>query len=292
MAEQDTNATENTQDANSNVNVQNVDGAQSANVNLTMEEGKQAQPAEGPKPEDLGVTKEQFDKYYNTEKGEYNWQAHAKELEFKASQRADKSAEDPKQQSLDLKDGITEDQATNAIEQAGLNFDDLETKIVENGDIDKADYEALSKIGIPEEITQGYIQNLKDNATRHIENVFSAFGGEDNFEKAKAAAQKEYSPAELDNLTAQLADPNQYKLAVDVLSAKAGLVPNERGEALAGPNATAGQGTVVPYANQAEMVADMRDARYRTDANYRNRVQARVAASTFVDNPRLHSGGL
>lgn len=274
--------------------VKSVQGSHEEKVTMTMAEGKQAAaPAdEGPSAEKLGVTQAQFDKFFDTKSGEYNWQAHAKEAEFKAAQRGKGQEADAEEKPADDAT-TTEADAKAAAEKAGLDWSALETKVINDGDLGADDYEALKGIGIPEEIVKDYIGGLKERAELHVQNVMSAFGGEAGLQAAAEFAQKNYSEAEIAELEAQLADPARYKLAVDLLMSKSGRPPVERGAAISGPNAAApGTTEVKPFASQDELTRAIQDPRYKTDPAYRQDVERRAARSSYDNNPRAHTSGL
>ena len=261
-----------------------VEGANSASVNLSMEEGKATAPSNEVTAESLGVAPEQFDKYYKD--GQYNWEAHAKELQFKEQQQAKKA---PEQQANQPAAAPAE--AQEAVENAGLNWDTLGDKIVTDGDIGEADYKALEEIGIPTDIAKEYVEAVKFRTETHVNQVTEFFGGEQQFEAVKTWAQQNYSEAELDALSAQLSDPQSWKLAADMLSTKAGHLPSSN--ATYGPNAGSAAGTTVqPYGSQQEMIADQRRPEYKRDPSFRAQVVERARVSNFEQNPRAHSGGM
>lgn len=267
------------------VNAQTVQGSNEANVDLTMAEGKAATPPEGPTAETLGVNEQQFEKYFDAKTGQYNWQAHAKELEFAAQQKP--KAEADSKADAETKDAATatDAEAQKAAEAAGLDWQALGVKILNDGDIEAADYEALEKSGVPKEIVKEYISLMTDSAERHVNEVLESFGGEEQFNKVREWAQKNMSSEELATLEHQLADKTAYKSAVETLMTKAGAtgVVNT-------PMRTGTTGAVEGFKTQAEMVAAMRDPRYRRDAAYRTSVEAKVAASKWDVNPRQHVG--
>lgn len=259
------------------VNTTVVQGSKSADIGMTIAEGQKAQPSNEPTAESLGVTAQQFEKYYKD--GNYNWEAHAKEQQYILEQRSKQP-----EQAQDQSASTSETEAQGLVEQAGLNWDDLGQKIASKGDLDVADYQALQKIGVPEHIVKDYVNSVHRNAEAHVSNVMGAFGGEQNFERIKSWAQENYNEAQLQQLESALADPSGYQLAVDLLLARSGMAGP------VAPNAAYGGTTQVEgYSSQAEMVMAMRDPRYRNDVGYRREVEAKVAASTWGANPRQHS---
>ena len=278
--------------ATPDVTVQNTNGGQSADINLSMADtaaaAAAAANADPNTAASLGVTDAQFAKYYNATDKSYNWQAHATEKDFreKAAAPADAATEDSTPAADDAA-------AATAIGNAGLDFAVLESQVIDDGDIDAASYAALEAIGIPKEIVADYIEGVKDRATNQVADVLDAFGGDENLNKVKVYAQANYTMEEMNDLDAKLADPKQYKAVVDMLRHQAGILPSSTGAPVNANNSFGGGSDGVEgYASEGQMIADMRLPRYKTDATFRQEVTAKVAASNFNNNPRSHSGGL
>lgn len=258
-----------------------VEGSSAEQINLTMAEGKAAAPVEGPTAESLGVNEAQFAKF-NSATG-YNWQAHAKELQFAADQKVT----EPVIPTGDTKPAEANDpEAQKVAESAGLNWEELGVKILNDGDISAEDYTKLAEVGVPKEVVSEYIGLLNDKGEQHVKNVFNEFGGEDQFEQVKTWAQSHYSEGDLQILEKQLGNPAEYKMAVETMKTKAGITSGPVNAAQGTTGASSGDG----YKSQAEMVTAMRDPKYRQDAAYRATVEAKVAASKWDENPRQHVG--
>ncbi len=260
--------------------------------------------------ETFGVTPEQFTKYFDTSKGLYNWQAHAVEADYKIAQKTSQVPAAPAAVTAVpgtlpapgappgpvTPPGVPDPAAAQKIAQgAGLDWDRLTNSVQEYGDIHEQDYATLEKIGIPRADIQGYIGYIKAEAQSHVDNVHGAFGGEAGFNQMKTWVQANLQRNEIDGYNEMLNGP-QWQVAAETLRTKMGLPP-ATAAAPAGPvqtpNAslpTAGA-AVVPYANQAEMVAAMKDSRYQKDPAYRADVMKKVAGSNWAAAPS-HVGGL
>lgn len=266
------------------VNVTDVKSSETSNVDMTMAEGKEAVTESkntGDTAETLGVSQEQFDKYYKD--GQYNWQAHAKEAEFKAKQ---KTEDKPKGTDEAPK---TEAEAKESVESAGLDWDELREKVVAKGDVDESDYEALTKIGVPKEIAEEYIDSLHAKAQAHYDEITGLFGGPEALKATVDQLVKAgvYSDGDRKVLSEKLSDPREAKITANLLLQQAGKPP----VTVRGGNQTAPSGSVTGYTSQAEMVADMRKPEYKKDPAFRAQVTAKARAATFTDNPRIHTGG-
>jgi hypothetical protein len=276
------------------LNVQNVQGSHTENVGMTLAEAKvPAVDPNAPSAQSLGVSDEQFAKYFNKDTKSYNWQAHAKEAEFKVAQRGQEAK--PAAAGDQKPAAVTDDNAQALAAKAGLDFDKLGATIVETGDITQADYAALKAIGIPEDVVQDYIDMSLGKAQEHVQHVVNAFGGQDRMNAVAAWAQKTLSEEDLKAYNKQLSSKSTvtYKAAVDELLQKAGLPPGERGTGVNAPNASGGgSGTAQGYASQADMIADQKNPKYKTDPAFRSEVYAKARASKWDMNPRAHTSGL
>jgi len=255
------------------VNVNVVEGSTSAHIDITNAEVEGQNALDTlPSPEKMGVTQAQFDKYYNSEKTEYNWKAHAKEYEFIAGQRAENQTINAESETANAEAIET---AEHAVEQAGLDWDDLSRKIGANGDIDVADYEALVKLGIPQEIVKQHVDMVSGQVQDQVQAVTDAFGGREQWQQTQTWADANLEQGELDQLSTMLGGPN-YKMAVDLLRQKAGTQMTTM------PLGGGGTPAVEGYAPQMEMVADQRNPEYKRNPAFRDKVMQRAAASNWA----------
>lgn len=235
------------------------------------------------------------DKFYNKDTGAYDWQAHAKELQWKIDNKGqpkdDKSANDKQQTPDDKKDG-QQAEAKSAVEQAGLNFDTLTQKVVSTGNIEQADYDALAKIGIPKAVVDGYIKSITIAQEQSQQAAYTYVGQElgADPEQGKQAlsdslswASSNLEKAEIDSINKTLASAD-WKNGVNTLMQKFLATRKSAGEPaiITGDN-TQGSSDMAPFRSQSEMVAAMgkRNERglrlYDVDPAYRDRVRQRVA---------------
>lgn len=247
--------------------------------------------------ESLGVSEAQFAKYYKD--GVYNWDAHRTEVEYREKQAKDKDDRQDKAvfpedivkpADADVSDG----DASKAVEQAGLDWDTLDTEIATDGKLGEASVEALKALGIPENVITTYVDNIVRDAEAHIDNVTKAFGGEDTMAKVNEWVVTNLAEAEIETYNERLNDPAQFDSAVKELLDKSGAkvtkAPEKRLEA---PNSQIPSSTgPKAFASDAEMQQAFRDPRYRTDAAFRQEVMERVRVTDIRYNPRAHTGGM
>lgn len=255
-----------------------------------QEEKKPDQPPkvtqEVPKMPDGG-----FDKFYNKETGQYNWQAHAREVEFKLNQKAKadpkpeaKPEEKPEAKVEDNPEAPKEepkDEAKDTVEKAGLNWDEITAKVNDTGKLEEGDYAALEKIGVPKQIVDSYIEALTVAREANQAKAFEYAGGQEKLNEALNWAATNLDRQEIDAINKQLASAN-WKLGIDALMAR----HSKTAKGSAEPKLVTGEpsnGGEAGFANHAEMIAaiNKRDAKgsrlYDTDPTYRAQVREKVA---------------
>lgn len=158
-----------------------------------------------------------------------------------------------------------------AIESANAEF-------AKDGKLSDATYETLAKTGINKSMVDMYIAGQVATRDAQVAEVMAAAGGQEEFTKVAAWAKASLTPAELAeyNQNAQASVPIA-KLAVAALRARYVAENGTDGTLVTGGNPTGGNAQ--GYANQSEMMAAIRDPRYKNDATYRASVEAKIGKS-------------
>jgi hypothetical protein len=175
-----------------------------------------------------------------------------------------------------------EDQAREAVENAGLNFDEMSNRYWESGELPEADYKALEKAGIPKQLVDQFIagQEAMLNATR--QSVFSTVGGEEAYFNMTDWAADNMSKEEVlaYNKAVNSGDMNMAMMAVKGLqarfSAEVGYEPQRQ---VTGGNA---KSTDAVYRSLAELQKDMADPRYQKDPAFRKDVENKLSRSDIM----------
>lgn len=247
-------------------------------------------------PESLGVDQASFDKYYK--EGNFNWQGYSKELEFKMSQRA----QAPEPQQPEPSQEPQADSAQAAVENAGLDWDTLSSKISETGELEDADYAALAESGIPEDIARNYVRMVQSDAESTVADVMAKFGGEDAFTQVYNGLVENASLDIRNQIDELLRNPVSREAGITMAWQYSGLqnpgsTPAAAPPPPAAPAPSRGNTGQAPassggYGSMEEMSLAMRDPRYSTDPVYRAEVERRAMGASFDFNPRRHTGGL
>lgn len=165
-------------------------------------------------------------------------------------------------------------QAAEAVTNAGLDFDKLADEFMAQGTLAEESYKALEKQGIPKAMVDEFIR-LKQGEAQTVRNeVLQIAGGEDSFKQMiQWAATGAYADAETYNRMITSGDAAQMRIAMTALKTA---YSNANGQ---DPKLVMGNGGVATgdaYTNDLEMVADMQKPEYRTDPAFRRQVEEKV----------------
>lgn len=205
-------------------------------------------------------------------------QEEAKENVDKSTSETPKQTETPKEEVTD--EGKTpEEQAKEAVENAGLDFDELSAKYWEKGALEDSDYEALEKAGIPRHLVDQFAAGQQALIQMERQEAFSAVGGEENYTSMIQWAAENFTDKEIETYDKAVNgnDKAARMMAIEGLKArfeaKVGFEPKR----LAGANGS--RPTLDVYESVAQLQADMRDPRYGKDPAFIAKVEAKLARS-------------
>lgn len=267
------------------------------NVNVTNVQGSASVQMENPAPPPAEAVPQipegGSEKFWNAEKGEYNWEADAKEKAWQLAQRKDGEVSSEAEPAPEPANEPAPAEAAEEIaEQAGIDIDQFNAYIVEHGEAPQDALDKLSALGIPEGDVQDFVAWRLESAKAHHDTVMEALGGDEGLSKIQEHMRQNYNAEEIAAFEDQLFDTNGWKAIVTRLVAEAG-VPVQGNAPMQGANAGSSATTEKAYASDAEFQRDLRDPRYRQDPAFREMVLNRMRATNSGPmNPRSHSGGL
>jgi len=170
----------------------------------------------------------------------------------------------------------TED-AKEAVESVGLNFESMSEEYMENGELSSDTYAELESKGIPKNIVDAYIQGQQSIANNVKGDIFNSVGGEENYTQMTEWAADNMNQAEKDafNLAVNSGDMAQAKLAVEALNARyknmVGVEPN-----LVGGRPSE---SVDTYQSWAQVTTDMKKPAYSKYPAFRATVEKKLGRS-------------
>ena len=218
------------------------------------------------------------EKFYNKESGVYDWESHAKELQFNLNGRKSPEATETKAAANAAPQIATETEVSDVVSKAGLNITQLETQLREQGDLSEDQYKALETAGVPTEIAKSYVDNLNYRIQGEREAAFGYVGGEEQWAKMSDWAVKNMDDSEIEGLNRMLDGPD-YKLAMDAIKSRMGpsLVESEP-SLLNGDSVT---GSSFGYRAKSEMKKDMASPEYQSSPAFRQEVMKKMQSATW-----------
>lgn len=174
----------------------------------------------------------------------------------------------------------TPSEATAVLSSAGLNMDTYTEEYMRTGSLAESSYSDLAKSGLNKAIVDSYIAGIEAQATAVRAGVFSSVGGEDNYASMVGWAAKSLPASDVAayNKAMESGDPALSKLAVAGLHSQYTQAnPSEPKLLQGGTGAVGAEG----YESTQQVVAAMRDPRYKTDPAYRKSIDRRLANSNI-----------
>lgn len=191
----------------------------------------------------------------------------------------DESAGEEETTEEDTSDKTAEEQARDASEKAGLDFDDLSAKYWEKGELAQSDYEALEKSGIPKAIVDQFIAGQEALLKATTSQVYDTVGGESTYNDMTAWAADNLGKEEVQayNNAVNSGDMNTAMMAVKGLHARyTATVGYEPARTVTGAAKT---GANASYRSIAELEKDMGNPKYKTDPAFRKDVENKLSRS-------------
>jgi len=174
------------------------------------------------------------------------------------------------------------EEAKEAVENAGLDFDALSDEYYAQGSLSDEAYETLAKAGIPEDIVNQYISATEQAKDASRNEVMNSVGGEEEYNSMLDWASENLSDAEIDSFNNAVSseDFDTINLAVKGLSAMRG---NSTGmEPKRNLSGSVGSDAGGVYNSVTEMMTDMNDPRYAKDPAFRSKVENKLSRSNIM----------
>lgn len=215
-----------------------------------------------------------YEKFYNAETGEYDWQNHAKELEYRLNQN--KPEEEITAEDKEAVENTTSADANDIVLKAGLNPDDLKSQLETDGDLSEEAYQALEQQGLRRDLVEMYVDNINYRREQQTAEAIRYAGGDNEWQELSQWAGQNLEADEASRYNELLAS-NEWKVAIDALKVRRDTAYNE-------PNLVGGKssvGSTYGYRSKEEMKSDMSDPRYSADPAFRQEVMKKIQSATW-----------
>lgn len=211
------------------------------------------------------------EKFYNKETGQYDWQNHAKELEYRMQQgkvTPEERENIEKASNADVRDVVT---------RAGLDPMSLQHQLRDTGTLSEDAIAALEKQGIKRELIDLYVENWNFRADSMRTAALDYAGGEQEWNGLSSWAAQNLTEAEVNRYN-QLLSSDEWKVALDALKVRRDSSnPEPR---LVGGNESF-NGSSFGYTSKAEMKADMSNPLYATSPAFRKQVMQKIQSANW-----------
>ena len=195
-----------------------------------------------------------------------------------AEQTAKEPKEQPKEQSKDDTLEIQGENAEEALQSVGLDFDKYSNEYNTNGSLSDSSYIEMEQKGIPRNVVDQYIAGQQALATNVQNQVYNSVGGKEQYTEMVNWAKDSLSKDEVNafNIAVNSSDVAQINLAVQGLKARYTSSEGTDPSLVGGKSAVS---TGVGYDNWSQVTADMAKPEYRKDPAYQQEVQDKLARS-------------
>jgi len=173
------------------------------------------------------------------------------------------------------------------LEEAGIDYNDINVRWQQTGELSDGDYKQLEGAGFTRQMVDAYLSGLQYKAaqdtaltTKEVIDVKSQYGGEQGYSEMLQWAGQNLSQEEINAFNKIVNGSNdmaQVKLAVAGLHSRYTAAEGREPRLLAGRSTrSAGE----KYESTAQLVEAMSDPKYKSDPAYRRKVQERLARSS------------
>ena len=174
------------------------------------------------------------------------------------------------------------------LDEAGVDYQGMNTKWQETGKLDDDDYTALEGAGFSKDMVEAYLDGVQYRAeqdsqlaAKEVAAIKNEFGGEQVYTEMIQWAAANLDKGEVDAFNSMLKTSNPHQIRIAVAGIQAAYMNNApREPKLVGGRAARADTT--KFKSTAQVVAAMNDERYATDEAYRQEVQEKLSRSKVL----------
>ena len=207
----------------------------------------------------------------------------------------DSSADDSEAESEDEEDDkpagnareIYGDLIGGKLEEAQIDFQDMNVRWQQTGTLEAGDYEQLAEAGFSRDMVDAYLSGLQYKQTqdtalsvKEVASIKESLGGEGEYSKMIEWAAANLSADEVEgfNQIINTQPMAAVKMAITGLHARYSAVEGREPKLIGG---RAPKGSTDKFESTAQLVAAMSDPKYSTDPAYQRKVQEKLSRSSI-----------
>ena len=174
------------------------------------------------------------------------------------------------------------------LDEAGVDYQGMNTKWQETGKLEDDDYKALEGAGFSKDMVEAYLDGVQYRAeqdsqlaAKEVAAIKNEFGGEQVYTEMITWAAANLDKGEVDAFNSMLKTSNPHQIRIAVAGIQAAYMNKApREPKLVGGRAARADTT--KFKSTAQVVAAMNDERYATDPAYRQEVQEKLSRSKVL----------
>lgn len=173
------------------------------------------------------------------------------------------------------------------LEEAQINFQDMNVRWQQTGTLEAGDYEQLAEAGFNRDMVDAYLSGLQYKQTqdtalsvKEVASIKQSLGGEAEYNKMIEWAASNLSADEVEgfNQIINTQPMAAVKMAITGLHARYSAVEGREPKLIGG---RAPKGSTDKFESTAQLVAAMSDPKYSTDPAYQRKVQEKLSRSSI-----------
>jgi hypothetical protein len=173
------------------------------------------------------------------------------------------------------------------LEEAQINFQDMNVRWQQTGTLEAGDYEQLAEAGFNRDMVDAYLSGLQYKQTqdtalsvKEVASIKQSLGGEAEYNKMIEWAAANLSADEVEgfNQIINTQPMAAVKMAITGLHARYSAVEGREPKLIGG---RAPKGSTDKFESTAQLVAAMSDPKYSTDPAYQRKVQEKLSRSSI-----------
>ena len=199
---------------------------------------------------------------------------------------------EPEQEDKETAQTATEiygDYIGSKFDEAGIDYEGMNSRWQETGQLTDEDYGELNEAGFNREMVEAYLQGVQFNAQRdtdlqqgQVKEIQNAYGGEKAYGEMIAWAAGVLTDSEKSAFDMAIKNPNydMVKLAVGGLHARYMAEGNKEPKLVSGRGNR--RGSKEKFDSTAQVIAAMNDPLYQSDPAYRAKVEEKLSRSNVM----------
>jgi hypothetical protein len=173
------------------------------------------------------------------------------------------------------------------LDEAGIDFGDMNTRWQKSGTLESEDYDQLAEAGFDRSMVDAYLSGLQYKAsqdtaltTKEVTSIKASLGGEAEYSKMIEWAGSNLSPDEVEgfNQIINTQPMSAVKMAISGLHARYTAAEGREPKLIGG---RAPKGNTDKFESTAQLVAAMSDPKYSNDPAYQRKVQEKLSRSSI-----------